>query len=718
MIDSPEIPVAGHSGRRSTDRSLHAGGTLPLSVISRVTSAATASRNQLQIVEQMLRGALELTGLDGGMVCVVEEDKRTLQLVTSINAPARLVSEVERGSLLIGNGFCGSCVRSTDASMHWAGTLAEDCLFGAIMRREGMGFHAVFPLVVVDHCVTVLYLFSRNSVQPAPKTLALVKSLCAPVALAIDNARLSGREAAIRQQLDQVFERVTDAVLAVDRSGRLTYLNSQAAKLFWGHAGELLGETVWEVLPKVAARSLRPVFDRAMQDGRAVSVEAHSESRNRWYLHNLYPAPGGCSMYIRDITEQRKAQIALERSEENYRELVEFANSIILRVDAKGRIVFINDYGRKYFGYMPDELIGRNIVGSLLPLTSSTGRDLRKLMAEVCAKPEDFMQITNQNIRRGGEHVWVAWNNRSIRNETGEVVEILSVGTDVTEQRHAAEKVSQLNAELQRHAEELERRVRERTEELVQARDRAEAADQVKSSFLAHMSHELRTPLNSIIGFTGLLLDGVAGPVNAEQKVQLGMVRESGWHLLAMINDVLDISRIEAGEVRLGIESFDLRKVIEISMSSVRPLALARRLVLCGEIAADIGTVTSDPRRIQQIILNLLGNAIKFTESGTVKLTAARTNGQFSIQVADTGIGIREAEMDSLFMPFQQSDATRVRENGGTGLGLAICRQLARLLGGDVEARSVWGEGSVFTLALPSHIPAGLSSRDYKLSVR
>ena len=221
-----------------------------------------------------------------------------------------------------------------------------------------------------------------------------------------------------------------------------------------------------------------------------------------------------------------------------------------------------------------------------------------------------------------GDRVWIAWTNKIVLDVQGNVAEILSVGTDITERKRAEEEIRQLHEDLQRYAAELERRVDERTAELAVARDRAEAADRLKSAFLASMSHELRTPLNSIIGFTGIILQGLAGPLNPEQNKQLEMVRGSARHLLALINDVLDISKVEAGQLEVTCEPFDLRASIEKAAAGVKLLAEKKALDLQVELAPEIGAWTSDQRRVEQILINLLNNAIKFTEHGQVTLTA------------------------------------------------------------------------------------------------
>ncbi|WP_048440250.1 transporter substrate-binding domain-containing protein [Caenimonas sp. SL110] len=277
-------------------------------------------------------------------------------------------------------------------------------------------------------------------------------------------------------------------------------------------------------------------------------------------------------------------------------------------------------------------------------------------------------------------------------------------------QRDLATERRRLLDEVQIRADALERS----SQQLALARDAAQAADRIKSAFLATMSHELRTPLNSIIGFTGIVLQGMAGPVNAEQAKQLGMVRESARHLLALINDVLDISRIEAGELSVGCAPFDLAASIRKVTGIVEPLAARKGLELSATVAHDVHAMTGDARRVEQILLNLLGNAVKFTQRGHVALDVALV-GQWQagpgagaepqtavrMRVTDTGIGIREEDMALLFRPFRQVDSALSRNHDGTGLGLAICERLVGLMGGKISLDSVWQQGSVFEVILP-----------------
>jgi signal transduction histidine kinase len=248
------------------------------------------------------------------------------------------------------------------------------------------------------------------------------------------------------------------------------------------------------------------------------------------------------------------------------------------------------------------------------------------------------------------------------------------------------------------HLEEL---VDERTADLEKALERAQDSDRLKSAFLATMSHELRTPLNSIIGFTGILTQGLVGPLNDEQKKQLGFVMTSARHLLALISDILDISKIEAGELRLENHPYDLPAVVAKAVKSVEPLAEKKKLSLTCHVEPASLPLVGDPRRVEQVLLNLLSNAVKFTDHGGVNVTVQVNGASVELNVADTGHGIQAEDLPKLFRPFQQLDAGLNRLHEGTGLGLSICKRLVDLMGGTIGVESELGAGSVFRFSLP-----------------
>ncbi len=256
-------------------------------------------------------------------------------------------------------------------------------------------------------------------------------------------------------------------------------------------------------------------------------------------------------------------------------------------------------------------------------------------------------------------------------------------------------------AELAEHRDNLEAVVAERTRDLAVAKDAAESADRLKSAFLATMSHELRTPLNSIIGFSGILLQELAGPLNEEQKKQLSMVAASSEHLLALINDVLDISKIEAGQLELKFEAFDPRASLEKVVGAIAPFAAHKALDLRIRIDPGVGSITSDRRRFEQVLFNLLSNSVKFTETGFVGIVCSVEDGSIVVRILDSGIGIREADLDKLFKPFRQVETGLTRHYEGTGLGLSICKRLVEMMGGSIWVESEWGKGSLFGFRLP-----------------
>lgn len=250
--------------------------------------------------------------------------------------------------------------------------------------------------------------------------------------------------------------------------------------------------------------------------------------------------------------------------------------------------------------------------------------------------------------------------------------------------------------------------------DLQAASARAQQSDRIKSAFLATMSHELRTPLNSIIGFSGILFQELAGPLNAEQKKQLSMVRESSRHLLALVNDVLDISKVEAGQLKVLQVPFQITESLTRSVGLVAPLAEKKGLTLMTRIAGDLGEVVSDKRRLEQILINLLSNAVKFTETGQITLTAERVDDYLQeedgapqqimrLQVEDTGVGISPEDMPTLFQPFRQIEDRVDKPHEGTGLGLAISQRLLALMGGRISVESKVGQGSIFTVILPRY---------------
>ncbi|PKL37610.1 MAG: hypothetical protein CVV44_14785 [Spirochaetae bacterium HGW-Spirochaetae-1] len=578
----------------------------------------------------------------------------------------------------------------------------------------------------------------RFNVPPWLKIFGLVISIVLLTSLAGSfvlkhqlNARTTELQAALHQFVN-IVEFLPDATFVVDQDNKIIAWN-QACEDMTGVKKEMLlgkgnfayAEPFFDErrpilidLLNLPIQEIEETYKYIQRKGDRLYAESYiPRLRNGQGAHlwgvaaPLYDHNGrqcGAIETVRDVTEQKQMEEALRASEREYRELMMLANSIILRWSRDGKITFLNEFGLRFFGYTEAEIIGRHVIGTIVPENETTGRDLRQLIEEICTNPKKFERNINENMLSTGESVWIDWTNKAVLDDAGRIKEVLSIGSDITDRKQAEEQVRLLNDDLRRHAEILEQRVNERTAELAAAMEKAQAADRIKSAFLATMSHELRTPLNSIIGFTGIMLQGLAGPMNEEQHKQMTMVQNSSRHLLSLINDVLDISKIEAGQLDLSISSFNLKASIDKMVKLISPLAEQKGIDLKVDNPGDIDTITADQRRLEQIIINLLNNAIKFTEKGHVRVTFWNENDHYFLSVSDTGIGIQADEISKLFQPFHQIDTGLSRKHEGTGLGLSICKKLLNMMGGAIEVKSVLGQGSTFTISIPKE-PGGLS---------
>jgi len=364
-------------------------------------------------------------------------------------------------------------------------------------------------------------------------------------------------------------------------------------------------------------------------------------------------------------------------------------NENVSITDVNDNIIFVNQSLLKTYGYSEDELIGQKI--NILRSPTNQSEVINEIYPSTL---KGGWKGELLNRRKDGSEFPIFLRTTIIFDKANQPVALAGVSNDITESK-------KVENELKLHREHLEDLVKQRTAELELEKERAQSADRLKSAFLATMSHELRTPLNSIIGFSGILMQERPGPLNAEQKKQLGMVQSSARHLLSLINDVLDISKIEAGQLKVNIELFTLPDVINKAVETCNPLAEKKNLPINVSISPDVNNITSDKQRVQQILINLVNNAIKFTEIGSVSIDCCIINDNVQIKVKDSGIGIEKDQMELLFKPFTQIDTGLTRKHEGTGLGLSICKKLLDMLGGSIEVDSEFGTGSTFTVKLP-----------------
>ncbi len=695
----------------------------------------------------------------------------------------------------------------------------------------------------------------------------LLLGLCGQIAVAINHRRTKAELDAQEGRYQRLLDSSPDPIVLYDLEGRVLYLNPAFAQTFGWSPAELLGQRI-DFIPEDKKAELYDVIKNAFITGQLYPFETERLTKTGKKLNVLISGaffydpqgnPSGSFIILRDISDRKRGEEALRESERKYRQLVEGANSIILEWDTSGQITFLNRFGQNFFGYSEAEIIGQNVIGTIVPKTDSSGQDLQLMIQDLSHHPERYAHNENENIKKNGERVWVVWANKILLGPDDSPLGILSIGNDITTRRESEEKLRQQNEYLAalhdttlgllsqldlnqllenlvaraaqllgtQHGyiylaassatgnELLERKVgvgffsefaglglkrgqglsgkvwetgqplvvndydawqgrtksfgykimqavmavplthnidgddpnaqvigvlgiayekgsnltfdNEKVELLSwfgqlasialynahlytaaqEAKEIAETASRTKSAFLANMSHELRTPLNAIIGYSEMLVEDAE---DMEQDVfipDLQKIQGAGKHLLTVINDILDLSKIESGKMDLYLESFAIASLIEDVVNTIQPMVEKNNNRLEVDYPKTINPIYADLTKTRQSLLNLLSNASKFTKKGVISLKVVQVQQNdvewITIRVSDNGIGMSPEQMKTLFEVFSQAEASTARKYGGTGLGLAITRHFCHMMGGDISVDSQLGKGSTFTIRLPAH---------------
>lgn len=518
---------------------------------------------------------------------------------------------------------------------------------------------------------------------------------------------------ALDRRVRALIEGMSDAFLALDDQWRVVYANREAARLNGVAASELVGCDHWERWPETMGGELEREYRRAMNDRVPVQLEHYYPASARWHDVRAFPMDeGGLAIFYRDITFQKNIEAERERqakalatahdqalrAELQFRLLVDRVRGYaVFLMDPDGIITHWGEGARRLKGWEAEEIVGRHLSDLYPPgATAEDGSAIEHLRK---ASESGEYVGEGSRMRKGGSLFHARVTLTALRRG-GELVGFSKITQDLTVDR-------------------------QREEVVVAALSAAQSANDAKSQFLANTSHEIRTPLNAVMGYAELLELGLAGPLSNEQRQYLQRIQETSRHLLTLINDVLDLSRIEAGQMRTWPEPARVRDVVDAAMRVIEPQARSRQVGLLNACSPSAPVAYyADTERVRQILVNLLSNGVRFTEPGgrvTVSCgttTEAPADAETShrgeltfVRVEDTGVGIAAEQVDRIWEAFVQADGARTRKVGGSGLGLTISRHLARLMDGDITVRSEPGLGSSFTLWLPgadpSEVPQG-----------
>lgn len=494
-------------------------------------------------------------------------------------------------------------------------------------------------------------------------------------------------------------------ITLADTTGALMDINERWLALFGFDRDDAIGQTPLQLGLWLYPEDCNRIYARLQQEHRLDGVEAELRTRAGAPLvvrlfASLVEYSGYCFTLVtwEDVTERRRAQAALYQSQQFLSAIVASLPGFVYRSynDPRWTMTFVSEGVKGLIGYTPEQLTGTEGPSFADLIHEEDRRRVWLETQQAVSSGSGSFSYEYRLRHKEGDYRWVWERGQAEYAKDGTLVALVGFITDITVRRQTEEELLKLNLSL-------ERRVVDRTKDLAAANEKLREVDRLKSEFLAAMSHELRTPLNSIIGFTGILGQGMAGPLTSEQRTQLGFISQSAQHLLALINDLLDLSRIESGRLELKIEEFRVADLVEQVIRTLQPLADPKHLTLEVALIGGAGdaSMISDRKRVYQVLLNLGSNAVKFTDQGRVRVEARVNDQTVVISVQDTGIGITAENVPHLFEAFRQFDGTARRSFEGAGLGLHLVKKLLDLLGGRIEVESTRGVGSTFVVALP-----------------
>lgn len=541
------------------------------------------------------------------------------------------------------------------------------------------------PVVVTAAIIAILFLIDIiSNIIPVPLNSFLKPIIDALILMIVFTPLIYLWVKRQIKHISAITDNIVDGVIVIDSSGIISYFNPSAERIFGYKAEEAMGKNINIFMPEPYSKEHDGYIHSYLQTGMAKMIGIGREvygKRKDGSVFPMYLAVNRVSSenqvsfvgIVQDITEQKEIDKVLHTSQAIYSEIFNNSPDAIFLLDVmpgeRFRIVMVNPINYNLTGLAPEKTFGR-MLDEFIPPEMYPSVKQNYLDCIKAGKQTEY----NESVVINGEDYVFHTTLTPIKNSHEEVVRILGVSRDITE-RDKAEA------------------------ELKQAKNEAEFANKAKSNFLAVMSHEIRTPMNAIIGMADLLSDT---KLSKEQEEYVEIFQKSGEHLLGLINDILDLSKIESGHMDMENINFDLTKVAQKALDIMDVKAKSKKIGLEYEIAEDVPiSLQGDPNRLSQILLNLIGNAIKFTHHGKVSLLIKKKSQEeekveLLFEVKDTGIGIPANRIESIFNVFTQVDSSTTRQYGGTGLGLTISQKLAELMDGKIWVESKVGKGSSF----------------------
>ena len=471
-----------------------------------------------------------------------------------------------------------------------------------------------------------------------------------------------------------LVENANDLIQSVDMDGRLLYVNRAWRETLGYTQAEIPTLNLWDIIHPDSLNHCKGHFGQVCESGSLSHLEAAFRSKDgrkillEGSVNCRYQRgkPVSTRGIFRNITEMKE----MESRAQLRSQLLDYAGDAITLRNVSGKLLYCNRTAYQRLGYTYEEYFQ---LGIRQITDAENAAKIEQRIREILKKGE--LLIESVRVAKDGTALPVEVHVRSLG--IGKEKVILSVEHDITDRKRIEDELREKNQQL-------------------------EEANQAKSRFVASMSHELRTPLNAIIGLSGLILDGSLGELNDELKDCIGDILGSGQRLLNLINDILDMSKVEAGKVDITIVDVNLKEVLGNAVHVVKPLVDKSCLNLVLKIPARQPPVRADAARLEQVLVNLLSNSIKFTPpGGKLEVKAAVDNGWWQISVSDNGVGIKKRDLDHIFDPYMQAETLPEKKREGTGLGLQISKQFVELMGGTIWAESIFGQGSKFYVALP-----------------